>query len=1065
MKSRWQRLWARSFLTVLFVVVALLFNLSSAIDTAKASSAGTQVIVHYYRFAGDYTGWNLWMWPKSGNGSEYDFTGTDSYGEVTDATIPGSPSQVGVIVRLGNWQQKDVSENRYISITNGKAEVWLVQGNPTVFYSQSQALAAAKPAASNAFLDSPNQLLVKLNTPARISRGQFSIVDKTTGATVPVTAVSNANYTQVDAALVGDFQQLLGAKSNWDPSSDKTKLTQTGPDLYQFTATLPAGSYQYKVALNGTWDVSYPSQNVDLTVPSGGRTVTFSYIPSTNQVFDSVNTPAIQAVVASDFQTALGATSNWSTSDPATAMKQVNPDLYQFTANIPAGSYQYKIAIGNSWSTAYPSTNVSLTIPSGGEAVTFSYVPSTHQVFDTVNQPNAVLTDGKTTDLATVTLGTTPNVTHDLTLSWKSSQPVTVIPRNVLDLPQYTYTGTDLGNTYSSRDTKFRVWAPTASSMNLLLYNSADGSLTKTIPMQASRNGTWYADVPGNLQNWYYLYQVTIDGNTQTAVDPYATDIAPNGTRGMIISLAATNPPGWGRDTHVSPKTPEDTAIYEVHVRDFSIDANSGMKHKGEYLAFTEQGTKGPSHVATGIDSLKQLGITDVQVQPVQEFASINELGPKTQYNWGYDPRNYDVPEGYYATTPYGTARITQYKQMVQSLHKAGIGVIMDVVYNHTFATKVSDFDKLVPEYYYRTDSAGNYTNGSGVGNELATERPMVRKFVLDSTKFWVQQYHVDGFRFDLMALLGTNTMKAVSEELHRIDKGILLYGEPWTGGTSGITGDTLLTKGQQQGLGVGVFNDNIRNALDGNVFNSSAQGFATGATGEVPAIENGIVGSIPYNSAIHDFAASPSETINYVTSHDNMTLWDKIAASNPNDSVTNRTYMDELAQAVVFTSQGIPFMQGGEEMLRTKGGNANSYNAGDAVNEFDWSRKAQYPDVFNYYAGLIHLRLDHPAFRMTTAAQIRQHLQFLSSPGNTIEYELTDNANGDHWKNIVVIFNPNQNAEPFSLPAGKWTIAATRGKVGEHTLGHAQGTVTVPGIACEILYQTENAGASPAKP
>lgn len=364
-----------------------------------------------------------------------------------------------------------------------------------------------------------------------------------------------------------------------------------------------------------------------------------------------------------------------------------------------------------------------------------------------------------------------------------------------------------------------------------------------------------------------------------------------------------------------------------------------------------------------------------------------------------------------------------------------------------------SALNRLVPGYYWRTDYQGNYYNGSGVGNEVASERPMVQKFILDSLKYWVTQYHVNGFRFDLMALLGVNTMKKVSQELHAIDPNIILYGEPWTGGASGLTPSQLLVKGRQQGLGVGVFNDNLRNAIEGNVFQPTAQGYAMGGQGYVPAIENGVVGSIPYNSSIHDFAAAPSETINYVTSHDNYTLWDKLQLSNPTASKATRIQMDELAQAIVMTSQGVAFMQGGEEMLRTKGGNGNSYNAGDAVNEFNWARKVEYLSVFNYYAGLIHLREDHPAFRMTTAEQIRQNLSFLPSPANTVEFELQHHANGDKWKNIVVIYNPGGQTT-FNLPAGKWKIAGTAGQIGQEAIGKATGTVDVPAITCEILYQ-----------
>jgi pullulanase len=661
---------------------------------------------------------------------------------------------------------------------------------------------------------------------------------------------------------------------------------------------------------------------------------------------------------------------------------------------------------------------------------------------------------GVETNLVEVVLAEAPDVTHSLHIALPGYMSGPVTPRNILNGEKYLYHGDDLGNSYQPEATSFRLWAPTASDVQVLLYETEIGPLQREIAMQRGENGTWYAQVSGDWQNWYYLYQVTVHGMTQNSVDPYVKAIAVNATRGMIVHLPQTNPPGWREDRYVALAHPQDAIIYEVHVRDFSINPNSGMANRGKYLAFTEHGTTGilsggqvTNNVATGVDHLKELGITHVQLQPVQEFASVDEQDPD-QYNWGYDPGNFNVPEGAYATTPHGTVRVTECKQMVQSLHQEGIGVILDVVYNHTFSWYYSDFDKIVPEYYYRTDDAGNYTNGSGTGNEIAAERPMVQKFILDSLAYWVREYHVDGFRFDLMALLGIETMKKVYETLHAINPHILLYGEPWAGGTSGLPANQLLTKGQQKGLGLAVFNDHIRNALCGSVFDRSGRGFATGARGLVDEIKRAVEGSI------NDFAASPGETINYVTSHDNYTLWDKITLSNLEDAEADRIKMDELAQAVILTSQGIAFLQGGEELLRTKGGNSNSYNAGDAVNQFDWSRKTHYWKEWRYYAALIHLRRAHAAFRMRSASDIRAHLSFLASPENTVMFELSGHANGDSWENILVIYNPNKIDLPCPLPPGNWTIVVSQDRISEDYLGRASGRVIAPAISCMVLYQ-----------
>jgi pullulanase len=623
----------------------------------------------------------------------------------------------------------------------------------------------------------------------------------------------------------------------------------------------------------------------------------------------------------------------------------------------------------------------------------------------------------------------------------------TIIPRHVLDSERFDYRGNDLGVTFTVQASSFRLWAPTAEDIQLLLYESEEGPLSQQIALQRAEQGTWQVTVPQNLENWYYRYQVTVQGQTRTAIDPYARALAINATRALIVDLQKTHPEGWDVDDYQKTAHPVDAIIYEVHVRDFSISISSGINHKGKFLAFTEQETYSSQHLTTGISSLQDLGITHVQVLPAFEFASIDETVPP-QYNWGYDPRNYNVPEGAYATTPHGSVRILEYKRMIQSLHAANLGIVMDVVYNHTSATGDSDFDKIVPHYYYRNDDAGNYTNGSGCGNEIASERPMVQKFIRDSLIYWMQEYHVDGFRFDLMALLGVDTMKQIVQDLHTINPHLLLYGEPWTGGSSALPAGQLLTKGQQKNLGLAVFNDNIRNSIIGNTFTHDAQGFATGATDQVETIKRAISGSI------HDFTANPNETINYASSHDNLTVWDKIAVSNPQNSESERVNMDKLAQAIVITSQGIPFLQGGEEFLRTKSGNDNSYNAGDAINQLNWERKSLYKDVFTYYEGLLKLRQHHPAFRMTTAQDIDNHLTYLACPVNTIAFQLGAHANQDRWKNILVIYNPNAYAISFCLPDGDWIIVGTQNQINEQGIQQISGVITVTGISCMIFYQ-----------
>ena len=792
--------------------------------------------------------------------------------------------------------------------------------------------------------------------------------------------------------------------------------------------------------------------------------LTLPYDPANVGVFDatsgqhlavsSVNVPhSFYPVLVGDLQHLLGAQHDWNPADDATHLAMVHSNLYQLRGTLPAGSYHYKITFDGAWDGATPGNNLILTVPEGGATVTFSFVPydgSGQRIYDSLNAPDAILpasSDGVQIDLVAVILDEAPDVSHSLHIALTGRHQHTIIPRHALDDSRYMYTGNDLGNTYSEQATSFRVWAPTASDVQLLLYDSETGPIHTIVGMHSSDAGTWYAHVPSDLENWYYLYLVTASGATQTAVDPYATAVAVNAKRGMIVNLAHTHPVGWESDTYRPLTHPVDAVIYEVHTRDFSIAQNSGIEHKGKYLAFTEEGTIGPSEISTGIDSLKELGITHVQIQPIADFASVDETLPN-QYNWGYDPRSYNVPEGAYATTPHGVARITECKQMIQSLHQAGLGIVLDVVYNHTFASQISDFDKIVPQYYYRTNDAGYYTNGSGVGNELATERPMVQKFVLDSLAYWMREYHVDGFRFDLMALIGIDTMSKASQDLRAINSSVLLYGEPWTGGGSALLNHQLLTRGRQRNMGIGVFNDALRNALSGGVFDAGTRGYAAGTTSLTDLVKQGVLGSV------EDFTAEPGETINYVSSHDNYAWWDKVVLSTPHESESDRIKIDQLAQAIILTSQGVPFMQGGEEFLRTKEGNDNSYNAGDAINQFDWARKAQYMEVFNYYAGLIHLRTNHPALRLPSATSIREHLTFIDSPSDTIAFVIADHANGDAWENILVAYNPGHADVTLGLPTGNWNVVATQGRAGEEVLSQVFAEITLPAISCVILWQ-----------
>lgn len=615
------------------------------------------------------------------------------------------------------------------------------------------------------------------------------------------------------------------------------------------------------------------------------------------------------------------------------------------------------------------------------------------------------------------------------------------------------YEGNDLGIEYKKDWTGFRVWAPAAQKIELLLFeDESDSESILKAELHRSNNGTWFLGVEGDLAGKYFLYRVNIDGNISDTVDPYTRGLSANSKRGLIVDLEATDPEDWNNDKRIVLNNPQDAVIYEIHVKDFSSSPFSGMANKGKYLSFIERETKNKEGLKTGLDHLLELGITHVHLLPVFDFATVNEYN-HDDYNWGYDPYFYNVPEGSYASNPSNDSRIREFKKMIKVLHDNNLAIVMDVVYNHSFAAIDSAFNILFPGYYYRFDSSGNYSNGSGTGNELDTEKAMARKFIIDSLLYWTKEYHIDGFRFDLLALYDQDTMKVIERELRKINPFLLLYGEPWTGGHTTLDPSKQMLKGRQKGMRIAVFNDNFRNAIKGDN-DGMGKGFVALAPFQGEIIKKGVVGSIEYNERVKDFALEPSETVNYVSSHDNLTLWDKLRKSDPGMSEEDCIRMDLLAQGIVFTSQGIPFLQGGEEILRTKYGHHNSYNAGIEINQLKWERKSKYKYVFDYYQGLIKLRREHPAFRMINNQQIKKHLFFFKTHVDTVGFILKDHPNHDIWKDIIVFYNPHKKEIEFILPEGEWNIAAKDLKIGVDIPGIVSEMVFVPPISMLVLYQ-----------
>jgi pullulanase len=653
---------------------------------------------------------------------------------------------------------------------------------------------------------------------------------------------------------------------------------------------------------------------------------------------------------------------------------------------------------------------------------------------------------------------------------------------NAQDYP--TYNGNDLGLTYTPQSSTFKVWSPIAQKVTLRFYKEGvpskkDKDLLETVDMVKGDNGVWSYTAEGDKKGLFYTYQVqNTEGVAMKEVpDIYAKAVGANGVRAQVVDLKETNPKGWADDKRPEMKAKTDAILYELHVRDATIADNSDIKdkYKGKFVGLTKTGAKYKSSngttVKTGLDHIKELGVTHVHLLPFYDFYTVDEVQNAKdkdykKYNWGYDPLNYNVPEGSYSTDPFdGKERIKEFKELVQTMHKAGLRVVMDVVYNHTMFGDDSYFHQLVPFYYHRTTPEGKFSNASACGNETASEKPMMRKFMLESMKYWVEEYHIDGFRIDLMGIHDIETMNVISKELHTIRPDILLYGEGWTAGDSPLPEDKRSLKKYTYKLDkIAAFSDDMRDGLKGSVFEHKDNGFVSGKKNMEESIKFGVVAAtkhpqVNYNKVNYSkepWAAEPAQCINYPECHDNHTLWDRFLNSNASDTEGDRIKMHKLAHTIVLTSQGIPFLHAGTEFLRTKKGVENSFNSPDNINEIDWSRKAQYIEVFKYFKDLIALRKKHPAFRMTTTADIAKNLEFLPQyTEGVVAYTLNGKAVGDKWKKIIVLYNGTKEVKTIEIPKGKWKVILDGEKISEKGLKDFKGSqVIVPAVGAMILVE-----------
>ena len=656
------------------------------------------------------------------------------------------------------------------------------------------------------------------------------------------------------------------------------------------------------------------------------------------------------------------------------------------------------------------------------------------------------------------------DVTAAYTLRYRSSEMAITMPiyysTKAFEV-LYTYEGDDLGANWSRERTFFRLWAPTASSVRINLYASGDyreNDLLDQVEMTADVNGTWIATVEGDLNGTYYTYCVEVDGVVNEACDPYARAVGVNGQRAMVIDLDSTDPEGWAQDLPPVPASITDAIIYELHVRDLSVDENSGITHKGKFLGLIETGTTTPEGIPTGLDHIKALGVTHIHLLPSYDYGSVDETSLEDNvFNWGYDPVNYNVPEGSYSTDPYhGEVRVKEFKQMVKGLHDNGIRVIMDVVYNHVYSGEEFCFNKIVPLFFSRVSAEGVFSAGSGCGNDTASERAMVKKYIVDSVKYWADEYHIDGFRWDLVGLIDTETIREVMEEVRKTHPHVIFYGEGWTMATN-VTkeGYTMTTQVNSREVpGFAFFSDTLRDAIRGGNSNNSKPGYVANSGGFAGNISDCFLGAPAW-------CKSPDQSINYASCHDNHTLFDRIKMSTPDASFADRVKMNNLAAAIVMTSQGVPFIHAGEELLRSKPledgtFDHNSYRSSDEVNNLKWAdlSRAEYQLTNAYYQGLIAFRKAHPALRMTTAEEVAQKITKLGGLDfNVVGFHIAAGANGEE-NELIVVFNPTPNASAVKLPEGEWTIYINGDKAGTQALGNFSGTALAEPISAMVLVK-----------
>lgn len=974
----------------------------AATTVATANKHGVQTLrIYYHRDDNDYTGWDLWIWPDGKGGAAFEFTGIDpekgAYVDLDVSDPNWDVSKIGFIVKQNGWDNREDFGDRFIKLGVDSHLTDNAEYQQDIFIQTGDA---------KVYHDF-----------AQISN------EKVQAETVRV------HYYRFDQKYDGWNLWFWGAGLD----ASEPGIYFDGEDEYgkyvDIDVSMMSEASANLIVRKNAWEEkdTEGDRSFDLLTTNPDKVKDIYLIQGDATIYEHIND--VDQSMSADYAS-FSALDKIEVKVPVNLGTDVTTKVFKDGVEVATTAVKYIDAVGFeiTLAQAVEDLGAHYTIEMTSGDLEINGDVRYFKLFDTLEFNNKF------------------------------------VPKNTRGEDIYSDYGVNVG----SESISFRVWTPTATSVNVKVYSAGQGdNYVGTFALAKAPFGTWVGKIPTEYAGMYYTYEVTSSGETSETMDPYAISAGVNGNRGLIANLEDISLEGFETDSFVALEDQVDAIIYEAHIRDLTISptTNTSAENRGKYAGVTESGTTNEAGLTTGFDHIQEMGVSHVHFLPMFDHQSIDESNlDEAQFNWGYDPKNYNLPEGSYASNPAdGTVRVQEMQQMIQTFHDNDLGVVLDVVYNHTGATSDSHLNKLVPDYYYRQNPLGGFSNGSGCGNEIASERAMVREMMVDSVALWAQAYHIDGFRFDLMGLHDIETMNEIAQTVRAINPDALLYGEGWDAGGSALNSDeAALKKNAQQLDGIAVFNDDMRDGIKGHVFNDTEPGFVNGLSGLVESVKFGIVGATQHDQVDYEavnysdapYASTPGQSVNYVSAHDNFTLYDKFKETNPQASEAELKTMQKMANAIVLTSQGVPFLHAGVEMMRTKDGNHNSYNAPDSVNQIDWDLKTQNLDVVEYYQGMIAMRNAHPAFRLQTEASVQAALEFLepvaspfdlnNEPG-AIAYTLDGTIAEDTWDNIFVAFNPSSQPVTYEIPAHDWQVVAD----GE--------TVNLDGITTLSLRTTAN--------